>query len=114
MVRTGVDTEHDAQLVATEGVLRKHAVHGLLDDALGVLGEHRRERRLPIEIVPSAHIPSLLTAAATVAAFATIWAAYALYGFIGPLTAFVLLGATGIGTMFAAAIHGPAQDSLIG
>jgi uncharacterized membrane protein len=62
--------------------------------------------------IPAAHIPSILTAAGTVAAFATIYAAHALYGFIGSASAFVLLGATGIATMFAAALHGPAMAGL--
>ena len=59
-----------------------------------------------------AHIPSVLTAAGTVAAFATIYAAHALYGFIGPGAAFLLLGLTGIATMAAAALHGPALAGL--
>jgi uncharacterized membrane protein len=58
--------------------------------------------------VPSAHIPGILTAAGTASAFGSIYAAHALYGFIGPGAAFVLLGAVAIATMFAAALHGPA------
>ncbi len=72
----------------------------------------RTETALDIQGVPSAHIPSILTAAGTVAAFATIYAAHALYDFIGSGTAFVLLGITGIATMFAAALHGPALAGL--
>lgn len=58
------------------------------------------------------HIPSILTAAGTVVAFADIYAAHALYHFIGSATAFVLLGLTGIVSMLAAAIHGPALAGL--
>jgi uncharacterized membrane protein len=72
----------------------------------------RTERALPIETIPSAHIPSVLTAAGTVAAFGTIYAAHALYEFIGPALTFILLGAVGIGTMLAAALHGPALAGL--
>ena len=38
------------------------------------------------------HIPSVLTAAGTLTAFGTVYAAHALYDMIGPATAFVLLG----------------------
>lgn len=58
------------------------------------------------------HIPSILTAAGTIVAFADIYAAHALYQFIGSATAFVLLGLVGIVAMLAAAIHGPALAGL--
>src|SRR5262249_47000623 len=45
MLRAGVDLELDAQLLAAERGLREHAVHRLLDHALGLLGEHGREGR---------------------------------------------------------------------
>ena len=61
---------------------------------------------LPIGAVPAAHIPSILTAAGTVSAFGTVYAAHALYQFIGPTLAFLMLGAIGIATMLAAALHG--------
>lgn len=72
----------------------------------------RNEGALAIDALPSAHIPSILTAAGTVVAFGTIYAAHALYDFIGPTTAFAALGATGIVTMLAAALHGPALAGL--
>ncbi len=72
----------------------------------------RGEFEIPIEALPKAHIPSILTAAGTIVAFGTIYAAHALYGFIGPTFAFLLLGAVGILTMLAAAIHGPALAGL--
>lgn len=53
-------------------------------------------------------IPAALTAAGTVAVFGALYAAHALYGFIGPTLAFLLLGATGVAAMLAAALHGPA------
>ena len=52
-------------------------------------------------------IPAMLTAAGTVAGFGSIYAAHALYGFIGPAIAFLALGAAAVATMFAAALHGP-------
>jgi uncharacterized membrane protein len=90
-------------------------VLGLLFSAgLIAAGEwfRRSERRLPIEPIPSAHIPSVLTAAGTASAFGTLYAAHALYGFIGPALAFILLGLVGIATMLAAALHGPALAGL--
>lgn len=86
----------------------------LLAAALVGAGEwaRRNETNFGLNAVPSAHIPSVLTAAGTVAAFATVYAAHALYGFIGPGAAFILLGLVGIATMLAAALHGPALAGL--
>lgn len=72
----------------------------------------RGERASPVAAVPAAHIPGILTAAGTVSAFGTVYAAHALYGFIGPAAAFVALGAIAIATMLAAALHGPALAGL--
>ena len=89
---------------------------GLLAAALIAGGEWMRRHdvpwSLPTDAIAPAHIPSVLTAAGTVVAFGTIYAAHALYGFIGPAVAFVLLGATGILTMLASALHGPALAGL--
>ena len=68
----------------------------------------RGERDLGIDVIPAAHIPSVLTAAGAATLFGTIYAAHALYGFIGSGATFVLLGVVAIGTMLAAALHGPA------
>lgn len=80
-----------------------------LSAALIGLGEwfRRSDRKLGIGAAYNAHIPSILTAAGTIAAFATVYAAHGIFGFIGALTAFLALGLIGIGTMFAAALHGP-------
>lgn len=66
--------------------------------------------------VPSAHIPGILTAAGTISAFATIFAAHALYDLIGPGVAFVALALVAIATLVAALLHGPwlAALGLIG
>lgn len=86
----------------------------LLAVALVGAGEwfRRTDRRLGFHDATEAHIPSILTAAGTVAAFATLYAAHALYGFLGSGLAFALLGAVGIATMLAAALHGPALAGL--
>jgi hypothetical protein len=65
-----------------------------------------------VEAIPAAHVPSVLTAAGTASAFGTAYAAHALYGFIGPAAAFVLLGIIGVATILAAALHGPALAGL--
>ena len=90
------------------------ALGALFALALVAAGEwfRRTERRLPVEAIPAAHVPSILTAAGTASAFGTAYAAHALYGFIGPAAAFVLLGVIGVATMLAAALHGPALAGL--
>jgi uncharacterized membrane protein len=72
----------------------------------------RRESISAIEALPMANIPAILTAAGTAVAFATAYAAYALYGFLSPATAFILLGLVALGTLAAALLHGPALAGL--
>jgi uncharacterized membrane protein len=87
---------------------------GLLATALVAAGEwtRRREFSTGLANVPAAHIPSILTAAGTTVAFATVYAAYALYGFLSPAAAFVLLGIVALATLAAALLHGPALAAL--
>jgi uncharacterized membrane protein len=87
---------------------------GLLAAALIDAGEWQRrtERQLSFPGARSANIPSVLTAAGTTVAYATIYAAYALYGFLPPAAAFVLLGAVALATLAAALLHGPALGGL--
>src|SRR5882762_8235734 len=82
--------------------------------ALLAAGEwtRRQESISTIETLPIANIPAILTAAGTAVAFATVYAAYALYGFLAPATAFVLLGLVALGTLAAALLHGPALAGL--
>jgi uncharacterized membrane protein len=81
----------------------------ILAAALVTAGElfRRDDVHNPGAADPSAHIPGVLTAAGTAIAFGTIYAAHGVYGFIGPSLAFILLGAVGIATMLASALHGP-------
>jgi len=72
----------------------------------------RREIKTGIAGLAKAHIPSVLTAAGTAIAYADVYAAYALYGFIGPAVAFVLLGIVALLTLTAALLHGPALAGL--
>ena len=82
--------------------------------ALLAAGEwtRRKESISTIEALPIANIPAILTAAGTAVAFATVYAAYALYGFLAPATAFILLGMVALGTLAAALLHGPALAGL--
>ncbi len=72
----------------------------------------RKEGRSNIAGVPSAHIPSILTAAGTTVAYATVYAAYALYGFLSPAAAFIALGLVALATLAAALLHGPILAGL--
>jgi uncharacterized membrane protein len=72
----------------------------------------RRENMSTIQILPIANIPAILTAAGTAVAFATVYAAYALYDFLAPATAFILLGVVALGTLAAALLHGPVLAGL--
>ncbi|WFU39223.1 DUF2339 domain-containing protein [Bradyrhizobium sp. CB82] len=84
--------------------------------ALALLGAgewtRRKESIADIQALPIANIPAILTAAGTAVAFATVYAAYALYDFLAPATAFVLLGLVALGTLAAALLHGPALAGL--
>src|SRR3954470_21289475 len=82
--------------------------------ALLAAGEwtRRKESISTIEALPIANIPAILTAAGTAVAFATVYAAYALYDFLAPATAFILLGLVALGTLAAALLHGPALAGL--
>jgi uncharacterized membrane protein len=87
---------------------------GLLAAALVGVGEwtRRHENLSGLPGLPSAHIPSILTAAGTTVAYATVYAAYTLYGFLPPPVAFFLLGVVALLTLAAALLHGPALAGL--
>ncbi len=72
----------------------------------------RKERISGFAGLPTANIPSILTAAGTAVAYATVYAAYALYGFVDAALAFVLLGVVALATLAAALLHGPALAAL--
>ncbi|HUN49886.1 MAG TPA: DUF2339 domain-containing protein, partial [Candidatus Sulfotelmatobacter sp.] len=72
----------------------------------------RKENLSGLPGLPTAHIPSILTAAGTTVAYATVYAAYGLYSFLPPGAAFVLLGIVALLTLAAALLHGPALAGL--
>lgn len=86
----------------------------LLAAALIAAGEwtRRKEKLSDLAGLPAANIPSVLTAAGTVTAFGTVYAAYALYDFLPPPAAFFLLGVVAVATLTASLLHGPALAAL--
>lgn len=90
------------------------ALGGVLALILIGLGEVARRREIIAGLaeLPRAHIPSILTAAGTIVAYADVWAAYALYEFLSPAFAFILLGLVALGTLAAALVHGPSLAGL--
>jgi uncharacterized membrane protein len=87
---------------------------GLLALALVAVGEwaRRSEKLTGLPGLSAANIPSILTAAGTTVAYATVYAAYALYAFLPPAAAFILLGVVALLTLAAALLHGPALAGL--
>jgi len=81
----------------------------LFSAALFAAGEwlRRRDKALALPIAANADIPGILTGTGAVGAFATVYAAHALYGFIGPGAAFVALTIVGLASLVLSAIHGP-------
>lgn len=83
---------------------------------LALLGAGERLRRgsagVAIPGLGPAHLPAVLTAAGAATLFGAVFAAYALYDFIGPLPAFLALGIIAVATMLAATLHGPLLASL--
>ena len=90
------------------------ALGALLAVVLIAAGEWLRRRELPanVAMMATAHIPSILTAAGTVVAYATVYAAYALYGFLDGGVAFILLGVVALATLVASLLHGPAVAAM--
>jgi hypothetical protein len=80
------------------------------------LGEwlRRAEGALPAlgSAAARANAPAALTGAGVVAAFGSVYAAHALYGFIGAGPAFLALGAVGLASLALASLHGPALAGL--
>jgi uncharacterized membrane protein len=92
------------------------AIGALFSLALVGAGEMlRRGALLPRRLagqVPAEHAPLALTAAGTVGLFGTVYAAYAVYGFLPQSAAFILLGFIGVAAMAASMVHGQALAGL--
>jgi uncharacterized membrane protein len=80
------------------------------------LGERLRRADGALPAIGSAaaraNPPAVLTGAGVVAAFGSLYAAHALYGFIGAGPAFLALGVVGLAALALASLHGPALAAL--
>lgn len=87
------------------------AIFGLI---LVAAGEVIRRRSAPVlgNAFQNAMIPGVLTAAGVVALFGSTYAAHGIYGFIGPATAFILLGLISLATLALSLLHGQALAGL--
>lgn len=101
----------EAGIFGPELRLTLAAIFGLLLVAGGEF-VRRTGYRVPVEGVANAYVPGILTAAGAFTLFGAVYAAHGVYGFIGPSTAFVLLGLIGIGTILASLIHGQAMAGV--
>lgn len=86
----------------------------LLGIVLAAGGEYIRRTgfKVPVQGAVGAYVPGILTAAGAFILFGTIYSAHGVYGFIGPATAFMLLGIIGVATIAAALVHGQALAGL--
>lgn len=64
------------------------------------------------EALQHAYIPGVLTAVGILALFGSVYASYALYGFIGPTVAFGLMGILSLGALALGLRQGPALSGL--
>ncbi|MXN53898.1 DUF2339 domain-containing protein [Shinella sp. AETb1-6] len=101
----------EAGLLSPAVRLALAAVFGLL--LIGV-GEFVRRRTQPLiaNAFQNAMIPGVLTAAGALTLFAVTYVSYAVYGYFGPLTAFVLLAIVSFGTIGLSLLHGQALAGL--
>ena len=108
----------EAGLVSPAVRLTMAAILGLLLVAGGELIRRRAlpalnplvDRKSPIPGIPG--IPGVLTAAGSVILFGAIFAAQAVYGYVGPLTAVVLLAMVALSTIGLSLLHGQALAGL--
>ncbi|UXT40348.1 DUF2339 domain-containing protein [Agrobacterium tumefaciens] len=87
------------------------AIFGLV---LGIAGEAVRRKAVPgiAATYSNAMIPGVLTAAGALTLFGVVYAAYGIYGYIGPGMAFGLLGLVAFATIGLSLLHGQALAGL--
>lgn len=90
------------------------ALAALFGLALIAAGEVIRRRAAPVlnNTFQNAMIPGVLTAAGVVALFGSTYAAHAIYEFIGPTSAFLLLALISLATLGLSLLHGQALAGL--
>ncbi|MDS7596622.1 DUF2339 domain-containing protein [Agrobacterium tumefaciens] len=101
----------DAGLLSPAVRLALAALFGLL---LGGAGEAIRRKAVPgiAATYSNAMIPGVLTAAGALTLFGVVYAAYGIYDYIGPSSAFVLLGLVAFATIGLSLLHGQALAGL--
>ncbi len=101
----------EAGLLSPAVRLSLAAVFGLL---LGLAGEAIRRKAVPgiVASYSNAMIPGVLTAAGSLTLFGVVYAAYGVYDYIGPATAFILLGIVAFATIGLSLLHGQALAGL--
>ena len=101
-----------------ESGLLSPAVRLAMAAAFGLLlmaaGEAVRRRAVPgiAAAYSNAMIPGILTAAGALTLFGVTYAAYGIYDYIGPTTAFILLALVGFATIGLSLLHGQALAGL--
>jgi len=87
------------------------AIFGL---GLGLAGEAIRRKAVPgiATTYSNAMIPGVLTAAGALTLFGVVYAAYGIYDYISPTTAFILLGLVAFATIGLSLLHGQALAGL--
>ena len=87
------------------------AIFGLL---LAAAGEAIRRKAVPgiATAYSNAMIPGVLTAAGALTLFGVTYAAYGIYDYIGPTTAFILLALVAFATLALSLLHGQALAGL--
>lgn len=90
------------------------AMAALFGVFLSAAGEFVRRRgwKVPVAGAAAAYIPAILTAAGAFTLFGAVFAAHAVYGFLGAGSAFFLLGLIAVATIVAALVHGQALAGI--
>ncbi len=99
-MRVGMAAVMGAVMLAGGEYLRRHDI------------KFSRETEFTKSLSENAYIPGILTAVGIFSLLGAVYAAYALYSFISPEFAFVLLGIISLGALALGLIHGPKLAAL--
>jgi len=90
------------------------ALAGIFGLLLWAAGEAIRRKAVPsvTAAYSNAMIPGVLTAAGSLTLFGVVFAAYGIYEYIGPTTAFITLGLVAFATLGLSLLHGQALAGL--
>jgi uncharacterized membrane protein len=90
------------------------ALAGIFGLLLWAAGEAIRRKAVPsvTAAYSNAMIPGVLTAAGSLTLFGVVYAAYGIYEYIGPATAFITLGLVAFATLGLSLLHGQALAGL--